>query len=364
MKETISENQEIKIKESKPEMQSESLEVLDTNLDPELIEEIQKNAESSLEDLDKEDIDKKKGWGEPVEGEVEIDGEKVKVRYREKLITLPKHRQEQTGIKQIRRRELLPPLPEINYEAEYFSPDSQPISEKIFTSEKDKKEHDRTVGGSAVRKFDATYNFLTNGRFPSRGVFIHMFNYLPNNDPEENANRFKKEGLYFQEVFPEKSKFVTYYDRARSTISISHKKNPRETGRQDNLSTYDLFCSQGRPMRSHYIDPIFIFGNKNSAFTDYIDSVFNNNETLQMLKNEDGSQESYQYNCLKYLREDKPVTNGNKDLFLRCIRHPNIKPLRWCHAECALIPTKRGLNVLFFETGDSASHETSQDKQQ
>jgi len=28
------------------------------------------------------------------------------------------------------------------------------------------------------------------------------------------------------------------------------------------------------------------------------------------------------------------------------------KPLRWCHAELALVPAKRGLNVLFFETGD------------
>ena len=51
-------------------------------------------------------------WGKPVKGEVEIEGKKVEVSYREKVIELPKHRQEATGIKRIRRRELLPPFPE------------------------------------------------------------------------------------------------------------------------------------------------------------------------------------------------------------------------------------------------------------
>jgi len=31
--------------------------------------------------------------------------------------------------------------------------------------------------------------------------------------------------------------------------------------------------------------------------------------------------------------------------------------LRWCNAEVALIPTKKGLNVLFFETGDEDKKE-------
>lgn len=34
------------------------------------------------------------------------------------------------------------------------------------------------------------------------------------------------------------------------------------------------------------------------------------------------------------------------------IQHPDIPPLRWCHAEMALVPTKRSLNVLFFEQND------------
>lgn len=61
---------------------------------------------------DFEDPEGKKSKWKEVVGEVEIEGKKVEVKYREKVIELPKHRQEETGIQRIRRRELLPPFPE------------------------------------------------------------------------------------------------------------------------------------------------------------------------------------------------------------------------------------------------------------
>ena len=40
-------------------------------------------------------------------GEFEFDKKKVEVLYREKVIEIPKHRQEETGIARIRRREII-----------------------------------------------------------------------------------------------------------------------------------------------------------------------------------------------------------------------------------------------------------------
>ena len=72
--------------------------------------------EPQIEAETPEDFEEPEGksgkWGEPVKGEVEVEGKKVEVSYREKVIELPKHRQEETGIKRIRRRELLLPFPD------------------------------------------------------------------------------------------------------------------------------------------------------------------------------------------------------------------------------------------------------------
>lgn len=62
------------------------------------ISEVELRAEVEMS----EDFDDPEGeagkWG-TVKGEVEIEGKKVEVSYREKIIDLPKHRQEETGIK-------------------------------------------------------------------------------------------------------------------------------------------------------------------------------------------------------------------------------------------------------------------------
>jgi len=128
---------------------------------------------------DFEDPEGKAGKWKTVKGDVEIEGKKVEVSYREKVIELPKHRQEETGIKRIRRRELLPPFPE------------------GFC----KNAKDGALYMSLNKEFDSVYGILTDDQFPSRKKFIHMFNYLPRGNENEHAEKFKKEGAYFQKIF-------------------------------------------------------------------------------------------------------------------------------------------------------------------
>lgn len=279
------------------ELQDLSAEVLDTNLDPKLVEEIEKEAEESLVELEKENTDKKSKW-KTVKGEVEIEGKKVEITYREKVIALPKHRQEQTGITRIRRRELLPPLPEGFY---------IPLSNRVKDAQKKLTYHfamnqerveylaknNSFPAYSTNNKFGDVYKFLTNSRYPSEETLAHVMNYRLN-DPTlvrqeefKDIDRFKKEGLYFQEIEEGKSGEL-YFRRGKAIID--------------------------------YGTPLFIFGIMNKKFLEYIKSL------------------GMDQNILHY------------DRSLTILLKKRKKPLRWCHAECAIIPTKRGLNVLFFES--------------
>jgi len=94
--------------------------------------------------------------------------------------------------------------------------------------------------------------------------------------------------------------------------------------------------------------PIFIFSNKNETLIKYINSIIENPEIHTMLELSGGKSSIEK---LKILRDGKPMRKRTEPT-LPCVRHPDVKPLRWCHAELALVPTKRSLNVLFFETGD------------
>lgn len=53
---------------------------------------------------------------------------------------------------------------------------------------------------------------------------------------------------------------------------------------------------------------------------------------------------------LEKLIHGTPVEFGKYHPLLPIIQHPDIKPLRWCHADVGIITTQRNMNILFFET--------------
>lgn len=342
MKEPIGENQEIEIKEAKTETQNELQEVLDTDLDLKMVEEIKRESEESLEELDQENTDKKHGWGEPVEGEVEIDGEKVKVRYREKVITLPERRRAETGITHIRRRELLPPLPKGLYVSaeerknETFKKEYVRIQNNDYKNLFEQREYLPTY--SIDKKFKNFYGFLTDGIYPNINSFNHVFNlmgdYYPaepyGNQQRHNIDSFIAENLYFQKI--------------RSSEENRHFK----IGGGEGSGLWFSNNNDG-PWHKFFTTPIFFFNFKtNRKFIKYAedirDRIFGKNR------------EYVNYDKHKYRYRNFVDQLGGVPLPI--INDVSQNPLRWCNADCALIPTKRGLNVLFFETGDEPENET------
>lgn len=263
------------------------------------------------------------GW-KTVRKEIEIDGEKIEVSYREKNIDLPEYRQEETGIKKIKRRELLPPFPKGLYIP------SREGSTNYFSYY------------SAEEKFDEFYRFFTDGGYPCLGTFVHIMNYREKYNQTGRVNpdieRFKKEEMYFQKI---KATYGGQYFYHYRTYSCE------------------------------YTTPIFVFGNKSRVLNNYIDAILADPSIvgidiseLSILKKDfslTGMSDSDYHkmiraeeimrtiNNYKSLRNRKPPEREEISLH-NFIEIKDQKGLRWCNAELAIIPTKRGLNVLFFDS--------------
>ena len=317
--------------------------------------EVQPQAEMSA---DFEDPEGKSGKWKTVKGEVEIEGKKVEVSYREKVIELPKHRQQETGIKRIRRKELLPPFPNgIFIEEGEENPDAR-------------REDQKNLGYSFWRSANAkelepVYKFLTEGIYPSSDTWTHMLRPW-RGVGDKDVERHKKEGIYFQKIFPETvddamgESLLTFFDRTPDGLKeFDYYRYSSVIGRipEEQLATFNLFCRPRRTFNTRFSNPVFVFGNKNSAFVKYVDSVLANNEAMQMIalqnRNEMGKVGVEGFNSI--INGD--ILSESSEPRITCVRHPDIKPLRWCHSEIALVPTKRSLNVLFFETGDEDKKE-------
>ena len=241
------------------------------------------------------------GWGEVVENK------ELGVRYREKVIELPKHRQEETGVKRIRRREMLPPFPE-----------------GLLLQEVDDKNLQYWSGDEA---FDEVYNFFTSNGYPSEGTLVHIMNFMREND-QEKIQKNIREGLYFQEI---------------------HAENE-----------YGFRLCPDRTYVGKFTTPVFVFGNRNSVLNEYVDSVINDPVSewgvefegkwaIRLGKHEYSWPEVS--HDLKRLRNRKHIDAGEVSLpYFGRLENSSKRQLRWCHAELALVPTKRSLNVLFFET--------------
>jgi hypothetical protein len=174
---------------------------------------------------------------------------------------------------------------------------------------------------------------LTDGGYPSPGTWTHTVNWdevyyeSARGVGKKSLEKMKNEGLYFQMI------------------------NSNKYG-ADNQSSF--YFTPERIYQEVFITPVFIFGNKNRILNNYIDSL-----SIQTGKyNEFIGNMARDKKLLKYLRERNPNLPPQRprgEIFLNYFggeANNNERPLRWCHAELALVPTKKSLNVLFFEAED------------
>ena len=118
-----------------------------------------------------------------------------------------------------------------------------------------------------------------------------------------------------------------------------------------------------------------MFGNKNKRLVEYINAILETEDIKieKWYRYHDAESEKEgkwdvsfgephyykrDYSILKSLKNRETIDDSIfpdhelKTSLFGNSAFPIKKPLRWCHAELAIIPTKRSLNVLFFETGD------------
>ncbi len=304
---------------------------------------------------------------------------------------LPLARQEKYGIKRIRRRELLPPLPE-------------GIATGIT-----KEGMPETY--SANEKFADIYTFITDGMYPyGEAALTHHFAQTP---PirEKTSQQLVKEGLYFQQIFAPNS-FSDMEDRRENfwtlkksddgTLEDYSDRDPVKE--EDKVKVYSMnFQQSDNGLWPHDFDtPFFCFGKKNKNFSAYIESILNDSyarsymdgtlkrgweqspieligsdsEDYETIYNDNYANKGYASNrSVDQLKEDGVLlmkrgarrANRNLETIKLILEGKNVlwnssqieipifqnldgtKPLRWCDSQVALIPTKRSLNVLFFE---------------
>ncbi len=339
------------------------------------------------------------------------------ITYREKVIELPPQYQEKTGLKQIRRRELLPPFPD-----GFFRDDT--VNDYEFGPRFDNS-----------KKFNPVFEFLTDGRFPSQGILSHTdSNFIREKDnprTDENApDQLRQEGIYFQKIQPDVSRGrgagsetpAMYFDESGNRVkgfTGDGEKSPEASRAIYEMSTKvdnQFYRTNGLK------GPMYIFGPRNGAFREYLKTIIDNKETRAMLEKAGWKDEkisligpesdNYADAIIKQLRERMLPFKSEEDiaqaikqalsqkvsaideagkyqqrLFMNIdhlrllsegiavlgggsleerkipsVVHPDVMPLRWCHAELAIIPTRRSLNVLFFESDDKDLAKKTPDK--
>jgi hypothetical protein len=161
-------------------------------------------------------------------------------------------------------------------------------------------------------------------------------------------HKHKEESLYFQKIDNENRNF--YFSPIRK------------------------WGSAGEGSSGKFNTPFFVFGNKNKRLVEYVDSIlklegkemkkwsrYANKEALKEGEwNRDYGDPDfnfYDYDILKKLKTRETISGnfGDDEVRTSLFGNPAIgikKPLRWCHAELEIVPTRRSLNVLFFETGE------------
>jgi hypothetical protein len=208
------------------------------------------------------------------------------------------------------------------------------------------------------------------------------------------ARKHSEESVYFQEVAPldvdlkipsSDSKLYNYWRFFQKNGDAIEKIEPPKTGeeRKRSISYYNMSVgSSSSPWIDPIQTPIYVFGHRNRAFVNYISKISENSDIKRVLNLmgwvDTQEDDLFTENVFKDENDNQTRTSPRKNLtrlekftkgspvedniltghpFIPIIRHPDAPKFRWCFAEMAIVPTKRSLNVLFFETGDEDKKE-------
>ena len=194
----------------------------------------------------------------------------------------------------------------------------------------------------------------------------HILN-MDNKFVTKPIDLFRKDQLYFQRLFP---KWRAHYDGTKNIKSVFYYESTdndevREISHKDAedpfsaLSWFRFSVSRGRTFYNTFNTPVFVFGNKNKKFSNYLDAI-GSSVVASAISKKHVSGWSY------WERSDAPdkirdlLESSNEPLIPDSLRQeqefavpiihaPDVPILRWCHSELAIVPTKKSLRVLFFE---------------
>lgn len=329
-----------------------------------------------------------------------VENKELGISYQDVFQELSNELQEKTGVKRIKRREVLA------YPDGFYFDGSWSAEGPIWF-------------------------FLTDGRFPSYKTWNHVMSAdWQNPDGADAVKRFneRKEGI-FDEFFPAQgfriNRAQRFFKRTIGGVEIIDRV-VRVEDAKEMLSYFPMsVMDKGEIWGSVINAPVFVFGGQNKLFVDYVNSITSNLEAREMLKLSgwgasspielitrdspdfekykrlfngheaiirpkidfppeylsdewvnypefDNESDRIEYERIKndvriaiesckpydieisscrWLFEEKDVLYYQGfPPFIPVIRHPDIKPLRWSHSELAIIPKEDKLEILFFET--------------
>lgn len=206
---------------------------------------------------------------------------------------------------------------------------------------------------------EVTNNFLsifTDGNFPTKTanhVFAGVYGSF---DKPESLKKFIIDRMLLQkikllerikiqkvDIHSGKIKDEFFQNENPNALNLTQKNVYYRTAYSGlSLSKRGAFWSLSTPyqIKKHII---FGFGLKNKAFQDYLE------KTKLYVANEHGfSNVPNEYSSIEYLtgRKDDLIKSDQHPAIPIIVKHPDVPELRWCHADYASIPTKKGLNIL------------------
>lgn len=273
-----------------------------------------------------------------------VNNTELGISYKETIINLPPHKKELLGIDRIRRKQMLE-LPDDWY------------------------------------KNDEVRNFITEGRFPSDSTWNHtlcgdLYNTCKN-PPDGYGYRMREKVMSVLEDFKEQDGFLqeislepifklrdffahrpmAIFDKSINKISSPNAKfteDIKHAVREGAPWIFDMSVNSGESYERGSGWPVFVFGNKNKAFTKYIEAITSDSNTRQMMESigwnfEEISRKVHSISSIKNLIRGVPTEDMDSHPLIPIVKYDKTPPLRWCHAELAIISHNNSENVLFFE---------------
>jgi hypothetical protein len=331
-----------------------------------------------------------------------IENKSLGVSYLERTVKLPTHRQRESGISAIRTKRIVEmpthaSKPELygEYDERYhlWSGEQNLKNELFYHLTEGRfpsfRHWNHVLGGDIVQ------GKASVSRHKSEGLFFQEV--IP-------FEAFESGGTSIRTYKTQKSVFFKADQGIIRPIPLAEGFEVKSDGerkkfglKSDALLAYDMSFGTGSDAYSWTTkSPMYVFGKGNSNFVDYAHSLFTNPDVKKMLeyngwifeppmqleKYDSPSQKKWDEGLsapvppdralfpekkiwdvpgmrighhidqLKFLIEGNAVKYDTKNFFshplLPIVRHPSIRPLRWCHAEMAILGTEDDPSALVF----------------